>query len=155
MTEKAEFNAEEWDTIVSGPASAGAYLITAHKGGTFRETVSLAKAYGEARKAGGTGLLAQIVSSAPSSPPKGAQTVQEFRQGALDQLRSAVELLRERATPEENEEYAGFVRDVAHKVAERHKEGGFLGIGGERVSETERAALAEIDEVLGASGASA
>jgi hypothetical protein len=151
VTEKSEFNAEEWDTIVSGPAMAGAYLITAHKGGTVRETVSMAKVYTEARKAGGTGLLAQIVASNPPQPATRGQTVQEFRQGALDRLRAAVELLRARATPEENEEYAGFVREVAKTVAERHKEGGFLGIGGERVSETERAALAEIDEALGAS----
>ena len=96
MTEKSEFNAEEWDTIVSGPAMAGAYLITAHKGGTVRETVSMAKVYTEARKAGGTGLLAQIVASNPPQPATRGQTVQEFRQGALDRLRAAVELLRAR-----------------------------------------------------------
>jgi hypothetical protein len=114
----------------------------------------MAKAYTEARKAGGTDLLGQIVASSPSAMPQGAQTTQEFRATALDRLRAALELMRTRATPEENEEYDGFVREVAQKVAEKHKEGGFLGIGGERVSETERTALAEIDEVLGSSGSS-
>ena len=42
-----------------------------------------------------------------------------------------------------------WLRDISQKVAEAAKEGGFLGIGGERVSPAEQATLEEIDEALG------
>ena len=50
MTGKADFTAVEWDAIAEGPTSAGMVVSTAKRGGTFRETFAMAKAYTEARK---------------------------------------------------------------------------------------------------------
>ena len=44
--------------------------------------------------------------------------------------------------------YCAWVGDIAQKVAESSTEGGFLGFGGERVSEGERTFLAELKGVL-------
>ncbi|HEY5661481.1 MAG TPA: hypothetical protein VIR59_11890, partial [Gaiellaceae bacterium] len=57
-------------------------------------------------------------------------------------LRSAAELLRSKATPEDLESYRGFVLALGERVAEAHKE------GGQSVSERERAALTEIETAL-------
>lgn len=43
MTRKADFNAEEWSTLVEAPVLAGMRVVTAGRGGTLRE--SMAKAY--------------------------------------------------------------------------------------------------------------
>jgi hypothetical protein len=40
------------------------------------------------------------------------------------------------------------VRETAQGVAEAAKEGGFMGFGGEKISESERKTLADIDAVL-------
>ena len=66
MTGKADFTPEEWKTVLEGPPSAGLIVITAQRGGTFRETISMAKAYTEARQEHGSSeLLDEIVSTKP------------------------------------------------------------------------------------------
>src|SRR5215213_7815565 len=66
MTGKADFNAEEWSTVLEGPPLAGMIVITAQRGGTLRESISMAKVYGEARQQHSSdGLLEEIVSAQP------------------------------------------------------------------------------------------
>ena len=66
ITGKADFTAEEWDAIAEGPTSAGMIVSTAERGGTFRESFAMAKAYAEARKEhGDSALLDELVSSKP------------------------------------------------------------------------------------------
>jgi hypothetical protein len=50
MTKQADFTPEEWTEVLEGPTSAGLLVITASRGGTFRETFSTGKAYAEARQ---------------------------------------------------------------------------------------------------------
>ena len=49
MTTKAAFSPDEWETVLQGPPTAGMIVITAAHGGTFRETIAMAKAYTDAR----------------------------------------------------------------------------------------------------------
>ena len=66
MTAKADFTPEEWQVVLEGPPSAGMIVVTAQRGGTFRETIAMAKAYAEARKHHGESeLLDEIVSAKP------------------------------------------------------------------------------------------
>jgi hypothetical protein len=58
-------------------------------------------------------------------------------------------ILESKATPADADAYKRFVMTVAQAVAEAHKEGGFLGIGGTRVSDAEEQALDEISLALG------
>ncbi len=50
------------------------------------------------------------------------------------------------------DEYRLWIITIAQKVAEATKEGGFLGIGGKRVTVAEMAALKEIAEAIGYKG---
>lgn len=66
MTTKADFTPQEWELVLEGPMSAGMIVITAQRGGILRETVSMAKAYAEARQQHGQSeLLDEIVAVKP------------------------------------------------------------------------------------------
>jgi hypothetical protein len=146
MTGKAEFTAEEWETVLQGPPTAGMIVITA-RGGTFRETLSIAKAYVEARQHHGESeLLDEIVSARPELEHTRYHSAEELKEHGLQHLRDAVGLLERKATPEELDAYKSFVLSLADKVANAHREGG----SAEAASEAERAAIGEIAAALGA-----
>jgi hypothetical protein len=149
MTGKADFTDEEWEQILQGPPTAGLIVITAQRGGSIRESFSMAKAYTEARRDhGDSELLDTIASTKPEVDHTRYHSPEELREHGLAHLRDAVALLEQKATPEEVDEYKRFVINLAQRVAEAHKEG-FLGLSGERVSDAERAAIEEIAQALG------
>jgi hypothetical protein len=149
MTGKADFTEEEWTQVLQGPPSAGMIVVTAQRGGTFRESIGMAKAYTAARKEhGDSQLLDEIASTKPEIDHTRYHSAEELKEHGLQHLRDAVAVLETKATPEEVEEYKGFVITLAQRVAEAHKEG-FLGMSGERVSDAERAAVEEIAATLG------
>jgi hypothetical protein len=151
MTGKADFNAEEWDLVLSAPPSAGLAVATAQRGGTFRESFSIAKAYTEARRQhGDSELLDTIVSAKPEMDVKRYSSKEELEQAVLQKIHDAVALVEQKATPEEAEAYRRFIVQLAERVAEAHKEG-LLGLSGERVSEAEREAIQKIKEAAGVS----
>jgi hypothetical protein len=152
MTGKADFAPDEWETVLKGPPTAAMIVVTAQRGGSFRESFSIAKAYTEARQRhGDSELLDEIASTKPELDHTRYHSYEELKGGGLQQLRDAIALLDRKATPEEVDEYKRFVLTLANRVAEAHKEG-FLGLGGERVSDAERAAVAEVSAALGAPG---
>ena len=152
MTSKADFNAEEWSTVVEGPVLAGLRVVAASRGGSIRESIAVSKVYAAARQAQGD---SEFLDALVSSPP--AVDAQEVRARGGDiatvsgeRLRDALRILREKATPEEVDDYKGFVKQVAETAAKAHKEGGFIGIGGKEISAEEQAALDEIQRILDA-----
>jgi hypothetical protein len=145
MTTKADFTDEEWDLVLGGPPGAGLIVSAAQRGGTFREAFSIAKAYTEARKqAGESELLDEIVSAKPEVDRSRQPSFEELKQHHLGRLREAVTLLEQKATPEEVDDYKGFVLAVAERVAGAKTEE-----GDEPATEQEQAAIAEITETLG------
>jgi hypothetical protein len=151
MTKKAEFNAEEWETVVEAPVFAGLRVIAADRGGTIRESLAMGRVYQEARKQQGQSeLLDELVGSQPSiDRARAQQEGGDIAQLAKERLTEAMRLLEEKATPDEVDAYKRFVMTVAQAAAAAHKEGGFLGIGGQKVSEAEEKALDEISITLG------
>jgi hypothetical protein len=148
MTAKADFTEEEWRTILEAPPSAGLLVILSDRGGSIRETFSMAQAYTEARKQHGESeLLDEVAAAKPEMDRSRAGSPEELKQHNLDNVRQAIAVLRGKATEEEVEEYRKFVLGLAERVAEARKEG-FLGLSGERVSDAERAAIAEIESAL-------
>jgi hypothetical protein len=149
VTGKADFTEEEWKTILEAPPSAGLIVILSDRGGSIRETFSMAKSYTEARqKHGESELLDDIVSAKPETDRSRAGSPDELKQHNLDNLRQAIAVLKSKAGDEEVEEYKKFILGLAEHVAEARKEG-FLGLTGERVSDAERAAIGEIEAALG------
>jgi hypothetical protein len=151
MTRKADFNAEEWSTVVNAPVYAGLRVIAASRGGTLRETLAMGRVYQEARAHhGDSELLDELVKSAPTIDPDQAREAQgNVSELAKQQLGDAIAILQAKTTPAETDGYKKFVMTVAQAVASAHKEGGFLGIGGKEVSAEENQALDEISAALG------
>jgi hypothetical protein len=145
MTTKADFTPQEWETVLEGPPSAGMIVITAQRGGMFRETISMANAYTEARKHHGQSeLLDEVVAVKPKLDHTRYRSLEELREHSLGHLRDAVALLERKVTPQELGEYKEFVRHLADKVAHAHREG-----GEDAVSDAERGAIAAISDALG------
>src|SRR5438874_7980626 len=110
MTGKADFTEEEWGLILEGPPSAGMIVVTAQRGGTFRESFAIGKAYVEARQQhGDSELLDEIVAARPERDHTRYHSVEELKQGGLQHLRDAVALLQQKAAPQEVEDYRRFV----------------------------------------------
>ncbi len=150
MTTKADFNAQEWDTLVQGPLMAAMQVVAAERGGTIRESLAVGRTYAEARKhQGESALLDEIVASPPALDPnrlrEGGGDVKSL---ATSRLAEAVALVDSKATDEEAGAYKAFVLTVAEAAAGANREGGFLGIGGKPVSANEQAALDEIRTAL-------
>ncbi|MDX6546427.1 MAG: hypothetical protein QOG02_2201 [Gaiellales bacterium] len=146
MSGKADFTPEEWQTISEAPVSAGLLVMTAQRGGVFRESMALAKAYNEARQQHGQSqLLDEIVSAKPARDHTRYHSPQELREAALSHLRDAVSALQANAAPDELSAYKQFVSAVAQRVAEAHREDGVA------VSPAEQAALDEITATLSGS----
>jgi hypothetical protein len=144
MTGKADFSEQEWDLVRTGPVSAGMIVVMADKGGTWKETIAMAKAYSEARKQhGNSQLLDEIVSARPEHDHTRYKSFEELKSHGLQTLGEAVALLETKASPEEVDDYRRFIRTLAERVAARHEE------NGSSVSPSEQAAIDEIGGALG------
>ena len=142
MTSKSDFTTEEWALILEAPPSAGMIVVTAQRGGSFRETIAMAKAYVEARQQHGKSeLLDEIVAAKPERDHTHYHSPEELRQHGLQHLRDSVALLASKASPEEVDEYRRFIVNLSHKVAAAHRE------HGQEVSDAEQSA---IDDITGA-----
>jgi hypothetical protein len=149
MTTKAAFNAEEWPVIVNAPYLSAMLVMAASRGGRMRETLAIAQAYASARQHYRDELLQQILTTPPSfDPTRPAGNPEKFHQEALASLRRALSILQPHATEVEINSYKRFVYFVAETVAEAHREGGFLGVGGKQISDPEQTLLDEIAEIL-------
>jgi hypothetical protein len=144
MTGKADFTEDEWKLVLEAPPSAGLIVLTAQKGGTFRETIAIAKAYTEARQQHGESeLLDEITAAKPERDHTHYHSPTELREGGLAHLRDAVAVLKTKASAAEVDDYRRFVLAVADKVAAAHRE------HGQSVSDAEQQAIAEISAALG------
>jgi hypothetical protein len=146
MTVESDFTPEEWRTVLEAPPSAGMVVLTAQKGGTFKEMWAMSKAYVEARKQHGESeLLDVIVSAKPKVDHSHYSSPQELREAGLATINQAVTVLQSKATPEEVDEYKRFIVTLSKEVASAHRE------GGDEVSPAEGDAMKAIAETMGIS----
>jgi hypothetical protein len=145
MTAKSDFTTEEWQLVLEAPPSAGMIVVTAQRGGSFRETIAIAKAYVEARQQHGESeLLDEIVVAKPERDHSHYHSPEELKQHGLQHLRDAIALLEVKASPAEVDEYRHFIVTLTHKVAAAHREHGV------EISEQEQAAIDDITKALNA-----
>src|ERR1700693_1588565 len=98
MTGKADFTAEEWETVLHGPPTAALIVITAQRGGTPRETLALTQADVEARRQHGQSeLLDEIVSARPALDHTRYESPEQLRQAGLQHLSDAIKLVEQKA----------------------------------------------------------
>ncbi len=144
MTTKAAFSPEEWTVVLEGPPSAGMIVVTAARGGMFRESIAMTKAYAEARaQHGGSELLDEIVAAKPGLDHTKYRSAEDLRNDGLQHLRDAVALLGSKAAADEVDGYRRFVLTLANKVAAAHRE------QGQSVSPAETDAIRQIAAALG------
>ena len=144
MSLKSDFDGAEWDLVAEGPVTAGMIVLTADSGGTFRETLALARAYTDARKEHGQSeLLDEIVSAKPEFDRHRYKTKEELHDQGLQRIADAVALLGQKATPDEVGDYKEFVVNLASTVASAHKE------HGQQISPAEQTVLDEVRARLG------
>lgn len=146
MSTKADYTEDEWKTILEAPTSAGLMVITASRGGTFRETFSMAKAYSEAREQHGASELLDAVVASNPKVDRHAATPAELELRATGYLRDAIAAIRTKGTEQEVGDYGRFVLGLVDRVAHAHREDGM------EVSDAERAAIEKIREAVGADG---
>jgi hypothetical protein len=140
MTAKADFTEEEWKQVLEGPTSAGLIVVTAEKGGSIRETFSMASAYTDVRKEPGQSeLLDAIVNTKPEVDRERMHSAAELKEHNLQNIRDAVALVKSKASEDELDQYTGFIVALAEKVAERVK----------GVSDSEKMAVEEIAATVG------
>jgi hypothetical protein len=145
MTNKSAFSDEEWHLVVQGPPTAGVIVVTAQRGGTFRETLSIAKTYAETRRQhGDSELLDEIVSARPELDRTRSHSPEELRTHGLQHLRDAVAVVAAKATGQELDDYRRFTLDLAERVAHAHRDRGT----DDGVSDAEQAAIREIERAL-------
>jgi peptidyl-tRNA hydrolase len=145
VSTKADFTPEEWKAILEGPPTAGTMIVMAAKGGFFRETIAMAKAYTEARSQhGASELLDEIVSTKPHVDHTRFHSYEELQQHGVGTLRTAMTLLSSKASAQEVDDYRGFVLGLAKRVAEAHREHGVA------ISPAEETGLKDIEGALAA-----
>ena len=144
MTGKADFSEQEWETVLEGPTSAGLIVSTAERGGTFRESFSMAKAWTEARGAAGASSLVDEIAQSKPKVDRDSGSGEGMKEQHLGNIREAVSLLEAKASPEELADYRRFTLAIAERVAGAKSE------GDQPVSDAERAAIDEISSALGA-----
>ena len=164
MTDKSAFTVDEWKALREAPQLISLAVATAGASGligTMKEAFSSSASLVEAMKSENPVLRsvstreemgeAQRSLREFASEVKGAdfqQTKERIATRALDTLRTALDALQRKGSAADYEAYARFAKALAKRVAEAAKEGSFLGFGGERVSEGERAMLAKLDRAL-------
>ena len=147
MTAKAAFSPGEWKVVLQGPPAAGMIVVTAARGGMFRETVAMSKAYAAARAGhGDSELLDEIVAARPQLDHTRYRSAEELRDNGLRHLRDAVALVDGKATAQEGDDYRRFVLTLAGQVAAAHRE------AGQSVSPAEAEAIQQITAALGPAG---
>ena len=157
MSNKSSYTADEWQVIFKAPPMAGLAVTLASPSGPFgvvKEMFAVGMAISETMQKGSDNELVKSLiedmKARGTTPqrPEGIDTPDKARAAAMDALKAVDELLARKSTPEEANGFKQWLHGIALKVAEASNEGGFLGFGGEKVSEAEKQALAAIGQAL-------
>lgn len=165
MAGKVSFSSEEWQQLLASVMLSGMAVTAADPSGLWgmlKEGLAAGGALADAKSdAASNQLIAAVVADFGTSEGRVAardalkakfagSKPAEIKAEAIESLRQTSALLDAKA-PEDAAAFKAWLRDIAGRVAEAAKEGGFLGFGGVRVSEAEQATLAEISGALGLS----
>ena len=162
MATKQDFTADEWAKIRDSVMAASLAVTAADPSGllgTIKEAIAGGSAMLAAKSDAGAGELIKAVVADFES----ADALKEMRQSVKERFRGAkaseissrsVEALAEVGSlldskaPEDVAEFKAWLRGISQKVAEASSEGGFLGFGGVKVSDAEKATIDEVDKAL-------
>ncbi|HMS85322.1 MAG TPA: hypothetical protein PKD12_16895 [Nitrospira sp.] len=156
MAGKASFSPDEWSTLRDTPhLVAAAAMIVGNSGlGTIKEGYATAKSILEAQQSP-NGLIKELASRGEIeeaqksirnqielTDPEGSKA--KLRTQALAKSTAALKLLATKGESGDMDAYKDWLIQIADAVTKAAKEGGILGIGGERVSAGEQAFLKDL-----------
>lgn len=168
MSERQEYSDEEWATLIGAPIAVIAAVIGSSPSGPIgisQEVAAAVRAFEEAAETRRSNpLIAAMLLTlrdrfyaytGKSADDPAVEQVDIFALGrdparAVAACRDAAALLARKAPPDIAAEVRAWLMDLGDQVASAAIKGGFMGLGGERVNERERAILAEIAAALGA-----
>jgi hypothetical protein len=160
MTNKSDFTPEEWKTLLEGVMMSGLAVSAAEPSGLLgmmKESFAASHALVEARS-GPNELIRSIVADFETSEGRtfareglreklsGAKAV-DIKGKSIDTLKEVATMLETKA-PEDAKPVKEWLYHISQKVADADSEGGFMGFGGVKVSEKEKATLSEISNAL-------
>jgi hypothetical protein len=162
MALRSNFSPVEWKQLMTAPLLAGFAISAADPHGfigAIQEGLANAKALAEAKATGGGDALIKevvddLLSSGRADAREGVRTIiqgaqlSEIKGRALAALKETATLVDAKA-PDDAKPFKAWLQHIAQSVAEAGTEGGFLGFGGVKVSDIEKATLAEIGAALG------
>jgi hypothetical protein len=160
MALRDAFTAEEWAEVVAAPMLAGIAVTAADPGGLWgalKESVAVAGAVRGAT-AGANPLVAEVAAAYETAEGRDlARGVLKAEargkapaavvEAAVSGLAAAAAVVAAKA-PEAAPGFKAWLQEVAAKVAAAGTEGGFLGFGGEQVSDAEKATLDRLATAL-------
>jgi len=163
MASKIAFTPEEWNRILESVMLSGMAVTAADPSGLFgvlKESMATGRTLLEA-KADPTSneLIRSVVSAFETSEGRQAArhevqarlkgvAVGDMKEKSIAALHEVSQLLDSKA-PADATGFKTWLRHIAENAAEAATEGGFMGFGGTRVSEVEKATLAEVSKALG------
>ena len=167
MAGKQDFTPEQWTKVLQSPMLVGIAVSTADPSGlwgTLKEAAASSSALFTAKRdAGSNELVMAVVTDIETS--EGRSVVQralrdcfagaepsQCVQRALAAL-GEVAIILDAKTPGDAAAFKAWLSEISQKVAEASVEGAFLGFGGARVSDVEKATLGDIAKALGMASA--
>ena len=162
MADKSSFSADEWKAVLSSPMLAGMAVTLGEPSGlwgTMKESMASARALLETRSdPGASNLIKAILADIETSEGRTiakeglksdltGKSAAEIKQQIIAKLARVGEIIDAKA----GAEAAGFkawLKQVAEKVSEAASEGGFLGFGGVKVTDAEKASIADVAQAL-------
>jgi len=157
MTSKSDFPEDEWARIIRAPLVAGMAIMLADPGGPIEATK---ETMASIRTATNPPTREQLVTEvaldvqaevqAKRNPLKGFKPTGTSSPGdqVLAELTAVQEIVAARATDDEAAGFGRWLVAAAQAAADAAKEGGFMGIGAEQVSEREQEMLERVREAV-------
>ena len=149
---KSKFSPVQWESVRLAPVAAAHVVIMADKSGVVgaaKEISAAASVIDDVKKnASPTSVLSLAFETEVSATELGKFAKGLTTEDSLQTVREAIDLV-ERNSPADAWVYRRFVGEVADRVANASREGGFLGIGGKLVSPPEQAALDQLHQAIG------
>ena len=162
MADKSSFTPEEWKLVLSSPMLAGLAVTMAEPSGIWgmlKESMASANALIAAGKdAKASPLMKAMLADMETSEGRGiardevtsglsGKSPAEIKQIVIAKLNQAGKVLDAKA-PNEASAFKSWLKQVADDVAESASEGGVLGFGGTKVTDNEKATIAEVGRAL-------
>jgi Bacterial protein of unknown function (DUF937) len=149
---KARFTPEQWTQVRLGPLAAAQMVMKASISGPVglvKEVGAIGEVIASTKQGSAPTSLVSVAFDVEPSVDEARAMGKDLSKGtAFDVLKASAALVA-RNSPGDAAAYASLVTAVAQKVAEASKEGGFLGIGGTRVSDEESQAIDQVKAALG------